>query len=98
MECKYNQCKFIDFPTNITLQNIVYSVFHHIRYAMFRPVVVTIIGWCYYYIKGKKGLFFTLILKKEATASVLPHYITVVLTDDGCHYQPEHVVVNVKNK
>jgi hypothetical protein len=84
MESKYIQCYFIDFPINTTLQITVYSFFHHIHYDMFRPVISTIIGWCYYYIKGKKVLFFILISKKEATASVPPLHITVVLSDNGC--------------
>jgi hypothetical protein len=29
--------------------------------------------------------------------SVLPFYIIAALPDDGRHYQPEHVVVNVTN-
>ena len=65
------------------------------HYDILRPVIATIIGWCYYYIKGKKGLFFILIVEKEATVSVLPLHIIVVLSDDGCNYRPKHVIVNV---
>jgi hypothetical protein len=35
--------------------------------------------------------------KGEATTSVLPFYVIAAIPNDGCNYQPKHVVVNVMN-